>query len=221
MNNILVPLLVRFAAMCFGVYVLYLGLPIVVGLAIVGGMGGNSTTSLVTVISIYVLTTGLVSLWCALAPRPILVAILLFLALPVTWLQGYIAHSTFSEQGMVQIYLHSEDPQQVLDAKHRLEALGQRAGERAATPPAVKELLQELPRASNDASRIKIVNLLGMLSYQHKGVLQALQALYGETASDPQRQLLHQATGEALIKVNPYAKLPNFRQQLGFRKRAE
>lgn len=207
MNNSLVSLLLRLAAVCLGAYVLCLGLPIIVGLAIVGGMGGRSITTLVMVISIYVVSTGFLSLWYALMPRPALGALLLILALPVAWLQGVVAQSTFSEQRMVQVYLHSEDPQQVADARRRLEALGQRAGQRAGTPPAVEELSRELKMASNDATRIKIVHLLGTLSYQHEGVLQALQALYRETTADPLRQSLHTATGEALLRVNPYAKL--------------
>jgi len=98
------------------------------------------------------------------------------------------------------VYASGEDREAVEAATRTLLEAGRRAGRQ----DHVEALLTHLTRAGEDGQRVRLVCLLGELSYQHEPTLRALRALRQETAASPDRRGLHRAAGYALRGVNPY-----------------
>lgn len=98
------------------------------------------------------------------------------------------------------VYARNGDPEAVATAREQLLAQGRRAGAR----DYVVVLHEALEAADNDHQRIRLVRLLGELSYQYEPLLESLRTLYRETGDDSGRSELHEATLEAIRDVNPY-----------------
>lgn len=135
-------------------------------------------------------------------PTPRQALLLGVLLLPVLFEMGraYLTHEAENLPETVAIYATSPDPEAVAAAGETLLEKGRRAG----NPPQVRALLTQLGEAEDDATRIRLVEMLGELSYQNRDVLETLAALIEETRDDPARQALYEAARTAAGKVNPY-----------------
>jgi len=136
-------------------------------------------------------------------PSPRLGLFLGVLLLPVLFEAGrsYLMHESENLAETVAVYAQSDDPQVVAAARETLLEKGRRAG----NPPQVRLLLSHLEQAEEDATRIRLIELLGELSYQNQQLLDMLEALMDQTRDDPDRQAVYEAAREAAGKVNPYA----------------
>ena len=129
--------------------------------------------------------------------RGVLLAVLV-LPLVVSQIPGFYADWEVREAA--RVYVADEDPAAVSEARERLLSQGRRSGRYGY----IDILLEGLHGASEDEQRIRLVNLLGELSYQHEPLLETLRKLYRETENEVGRKALHEATLGALRGVNPY-----------------
>lgn len=190
----------------FGMALLYLGLgSIVVLVMLIGGLwAGFARAGYVLsffAIFIYVFGTGALALWLGFRPshsRGFLLAALVFPGLL------YIVLSAGSGHGAVHEAAHTfaanETPVETRQARAILLEHGRRAGRKAH----VDTLLQALTRAESDAERVRLICVLGELSYQYDPLLAVLRELRNASADDPERALLQEVSLYALYGVNPY-----------------
>ncbi len=117
-------------------------------------------------------------------------------------------HSATQLRSAAKVYVADVDPVAVAEARETLLARGQRSGRH----DYIDLLLDGLEDAADDKQRIRLVELLGKLSYQHQPLLETLRTLHRETENIPERRDLHKASLEAILSVNPHEQgLPDAR----------
>lgn len=149
---------------------------------------------------VYVYGTAYLAYRFARAPGRASALLLVVLVAPAVVYIASRAGDSIALRQAAETYALNEDPQAVEEARRRLLEPGRRAGRK----DYVAILLDHLEAAEADPQRIRLVCMLGELSYQHEGVLEALRRLRDATQTDTARKDLHAAVERALLQVNPY-----------------
>jgi len=190
----------------FGTALLYLGLgSILVFMLLIGGLWeGFGRTGYVLyffAVFIYVYGTAALALWLGFRPskpRGILLAVLVIPGVLNVVLSSSPERSELREAA--HVFVANEESAQAELARETLMASGRRAGRQGH----VDILLEALALAKSDAERVRLVCVLGELSYQYEPLLNALRELKAATADDSGRSQLHEVVIHALVGVNPY-----------------
>jgi len=148
----------------------------------------------------YVYGTAWVAFRFGLKPARMHGLLLAALVAPVIILGARAALESRDLGEAATIYAENDDPEEVESARQAMLAKGRRAGRN----DHVEALLTYLEQADDDTQRIRLVCMLGEVSYQYEPVLTALRMLREETHDDPDRRALNQAVEHALQGVNPY-----------------
>ncbi len=164
------------------------------------GFGRQSYVLMFLAAVVYVYGTAWVAFSFGMRPgrvRGVLLAVLV-LPLMISQIPGFYADWKVREAA--RVYVADDDPAAVSEARERLLSQGRRSGRYGY----IDILLDGLDAAESDPQRVRLVVMLGELSYQHEPVLERLRALYRESEDDPERKTLYHAVVEALRGVNPY-----------------
>ena len=186
---------------CVGYIVI--GTVIVLLLAIGGlweGFARREFTLLFIATVIYVYGTAYLAFRFALEPRKPLGFLLLILVLPMLIYLASPDSNSRELRHAAENYALATDPEVVETARQRLVAHGRRAGHK----DYIAVLLQHLDAAQSDRQRVRLVCMLGVLSYQHDAVQARLRELRAATRDDPNRGALRDAVERALLRINPY-----------------
>jgi hypothetical protein len=186
-----------------GAIYLLLGTAVVVVLGIAGlweGFAHRAFIARFLGITAYVYGTAGLAFWVGARPSRLGGAALVILILPgaVLLTRGARDSAQLRETARLAVTAPTEGARE--QAGQELFALGRRAGR----PPHVVALADLLERAVSDEIRLRVVPLLGALSYENARVTEALRALHAETKDDPARAELHGAVIEALREIDPY-----------------
>ena len=154
-------------------------------------------------IAAYVYGTAAVAYWVGARQSRLGLLGLAMLVIPVVVMaaDGVRGRSQLEETARTAITAPEEATREA--ARRELLALGQRAGRQ----PHVDELVRLLERAESDAVRMRVVTLLGGLSYLYEGAIEPLRRLHADTRDDPKRADLHAEVAAALGNMDPYTPL--------------
>ena len=198
------PLLLRLFGAVVALAYLVLG-SVVVFMFLIGGLwAGFADRSVVLQflgIVLYVYGTAALGVWIALRPAKGRAVMLAVLVVP-----GLVSIALVPDSGRGQareaaeIFVANESAQQAEQARAVLLEHGRRAGRQ----PHVEILIDAPDEVDSDAERVRLVCVLGELSYLHEPLLEMLRGLAQTTGGDPERAELHEVARYALIGVNPY-----------------
>ncbi|MDT8322361.1 MAG: hypothetical protein RQ826_17740 [Xanthomonadales bacterium] len=189
----------------FAVFAAYLALGtlVLLGLLIGGlweGFGRQSYVLMFLAAVVYVYGTAWLAFSFGMRPGRVRGVLLAVLVIPVVISLIPSAHEGMALKEAARVYVADEEPAAVSEARERLLSQGRRAGRHGY----IDILLEELDAAESDAQRVRLVVMLGELSYQYEPVLERLRAIYRDSQDDPERRALYHAVVEAIRGVNPY-----------------
>lgn len=193
----------------FATALLYLGMGtlVIVLLFFVGLTAGfNETRFWLAFVAAILYTCGTVVLavWLGLRPSGRRGFLLAVLVAPSMLYFGYTFETEYRQpRDAASVFVANAVPEEAEQARRTLLAYDRAAGPQ----PHVITLLNALNRAEDDAERIRLICVLGELSYQYAPALDALRELERLAAGDPDRAALHEVVIHALLGINPYEDL--------------
>ncbi len=150
---------------------------------------------------VYVYGTAALGVWLTLRPAKGRAALLAVLVVP-----GLVSIALVPDGGRgeareaAETFVANESAQQAEQARAVLLEHGRRAGRQSH----VETLMDALDETDSDPERVRLVCVLGELSYQYEPLLEMLRDLERATTGDPERAELHEVARYALSGINPY-----------------
>lgn len=154
-------------------------------------------------IGAYVYATAALAFWVGARQSRTGAVALAVLMVPVVVMVARGARDSASLEETARTAVTAPDAGAREEARRTLLALGQRSGRQ----PHVDELVRLLEDAETDEVRMRVVTLLGGLSYLYDGAIEPLRRLHAETRGDTARADLHAEVAAALRRIDPYTPL--------------
>lgn len=193
---------------------LYLGMGsgVVIVLIFVGlaaGFGQTRFSLVVVAVVLYTYGTAALALWLGLRPSKPRAMLLAALVVPSALYSAFVFQTEYRQpRDAASVLAANLAPEETEQARRTLLAYDRAAGPQ----PHVLVLLAALNQTEDDAERVRLICVLGELSYQYSPVLDALRELERAAAGDPDRAVLHEVVNYALLGINPYDSLGLDRQ---------
>lgn len=193
----------------FGTALLYFGMGtfVVVLLFFVGlaaGFGETRFSLIFFAAILYTYGTAVLGLWLGMKPsgrRGILLAVLVA---PSVLYFAYAFETEYRQpRSAASVFVANAVPEDAEQARRTLLAYDRAAGPQ----PHVIVLVNALNQTEDDMERVRLICVLGELSYQYAPALDTLRGLERSAAGDPDRAALHEVVVHALRGINPYEDL--------------
>lgn len=174
---------------------------------IVGAMSGyvsNRDLLLFLILVAYVYSAAILAFWFGFRPSRPKGIVLAILLIPAISLHSAATLEELGKKRAARTYATSSDQEAIDRARAELLEIGRRSGNQGH----VRVLLKHLKAAETDEERVRLVEILGQLSYKYEPLLRELRRLREETRGQSERTKLHQSVELAILEVNPYEDRP-------------